>query len=160
MLRHLKGKTPRYILNVYHFMVLFQIVRYFIAIHEYFWFEGWIEVVRVVMERINWIYIIAYGKISFGLRMLRFIDNLAERITYVNRGSTVFNCICAACRPIIPHLSILSAYIWPLWAAFRWIYPNAECPHPRSTWSLGTHLVNGRTHLIRGSPNLVGEGSD
>ena len=39
------------------------------------------------MERINSIYIISYGN-SF-----RFTDNLPERITYVNRGSTVVGCL-------------------------------------------------------------------
>ena len=41
------------------------------------------------MERINSIYIISYEEIRFGLRTFRFTDNLTERITYVNRGSTV-----------------------------------------------------------------------
>ena len=51
--------------------------------------ERYIEDLQEVLEHINWIYIISYGKIRFGLRTLRFTDNLTERITYVNRGSTV-----------------------------------------------------------------------
>ena len=43
-----------------------------------------------VQERINPFYINSYGETIFGLRTLRFTNDLQERIKFVNRGLTVF----------------------------------------------------------------------
>ena len=59
------------------------------------------------MERINSIYIIYYGEIRFGLRTLRFTDDLTERITYVNRGSTVLETCGVLSLPFVREVQIL-----------------------------------------------------
>jgi len=43
-----------------------------------------------VQERINPFYINSYGENSFGLRTFRFMNDLQERIKFVNRDLTVF----------------------------------------------------------------------